>query len=61
MPKLREVFDLPEQVHQGDFVLRLTDGLNAPADTVRDYIATPQLVSALTKRSGWSRAQSTAE
>jgi hypothetical protein len=44
MPKLREIFDLPEQVHQGDFVLRLTDGLNAPADTVRDYIATPQLV-----------------
>ena len=44
MPKLREIFDLPEQVHQGDFVLRLTDGLNAPAETVRDYIATPQLV-----------------
>lgn len=44
MPKLREIFDLPEQVHQGDFVLRLTDGLNAPAETVRDYIATPELV-----------------
>ncbi|MFO1429835.1 MAG: hypothetical protein U1F76_06805 [Candidatus Competibacteraceae bacterium] len=44
MPKLREIFDLPEQVHQGDFVLRLTDGLNAPVDTVRNYIATPQLV-----------------
>jgi hypothetical protein len=44
MPKLREIFDLPEHVHQGDFVLRLTDGLSAPADTVRDYIATPQLV-----------------
>ena len=44
MPKLREIFDLPDQVHQGDFVLRLTDGLNAPSATVRDYIATPQLV-----------------
>ncbi len=44
MPKLRDIFDLPEQVHQGDFVLRLTDGLNAPAETVRNYIATPQLV-----------------
>ena len=44
MPKLRDIFDLPEQVHQGDFVLRLTDGLNAPAETVRDYVATPQLV-----------------
>ncbi|GHU42418.1 hypothetical protein AGMMS50289_07090 [Betaproteobacteria bacterium] len=44
MPKLREIFELPEQVHQGDFVLRLTEGLNAPAQTVRDYIATTQLV-----------------
>lgn len=44
MPKLREIFDLPEQIHQGDFVLRLTDGLKAPTETVRDYIATPQLV-----------------
>ena len=44
MPKLREIFDLPEQVHQGDFVLRLTDGLKAPTETVRNYIATPQLV-----------------
>ena len=44
MPKLRDIFDLPEQVHQGDFVLRLTDGLNAPAETVRNYIVTPQLV-----------------
>ncbi|MCF7993507.1 MAG: phage resistance protein [Chromatiaceae bacterium] len=44
MPKLGEIFDLPEQVNQGDFVLRLTDGLSAPAETVRNYIATPQLV-----------------
>lgn len=44
MPRLREIFDLPDQVHQGDFVLRLTDGLNSPAQTVRDYVATPQLV-----------------
>jgi hypothetical protein len=44
MPKLRDIFDLPEQVHQGDFVLRLTEGLRAPAGTVREYVATPQLV-----------------
>jgi hypothetical protein len=44
MPKLRDIFELPDQARQGDFVLRLTDGLNAPAQTVRDYIATPQLV-----------------
>jgi hypothetical protein len=38
--KLREMFDLPEQVHQSDFVLRLTDGLNATAEAVRDVIVT---------------------
>ncbi len=43
MPKLKEIFDLPEQVHQGDFVLKLADGLEAPAATVRDYVVTPQL------------------
>lgn len=44
MPTLRQIFDLPDQVRQGDFVLRLTAGLQAPAQTVHDYIATPQLV-----------------
>lgn len=44
MPKLKEIFDLPKQVHQGDFVLKLADGLEAPAATVRDYVVTPQLV-----------------
>lgn len=43
MPKLREIFDLPEQVHQGDFVLKLTDGLEAPAETVKNYVVTTQL------------------
>lgn len=43
MPKLREIFDLPEQVHQGDFVLKLTDGLKAPAETVKNYVVTTQL------------------
>ena len=44
MPTLRQIFDLPDQVRQGDFVLRLTAGVQAPAQTVHDYIATPQLV-----------------
>ena len=44
MATLREIFDLPDQVRQGDFVLRLTEGLQAPSETVHNYIATPQLV-----------------
>ena len=44
MPKLKEIFALPEHVSSGDFVLKLTDGLSAPAETVRQYVPTPQLV-----------------
>lgn len=44
MPTLRQIFDLPDQVRQGDFVLRLTAGLQTPLQTVHDYVATPQLV-----------------
>src|SRR5207245_9509782 len=38
------LFDIPTPVHQGDFVLRLTEGVTRPADTLRTYVVTPQLV-----------------
>ncbi len=45
MPTLiRDLIDLPEQVHRGDFVLRLTEGIQKPAETLRDYVVTPQTV-----------------
>jgi hypothetical protein len=40
---LRDLIDLPERVRQGDFVLRLSEGITKPAETVRDYVVTPQL------------------
>jgi len=45
--KLGEVFDIPEAVHQGDFVLRLTEGLQADRrkQTLQQYVVTPQLVN----------------
>lgn len=42
-PLLREQIDIPERVHQGDFVLRLTEGVTDRARTVGDYVVTPQL------------------
>lgn len=41
-----EIFDIPEAVHQGDFVLRLTEGLQADRrkETLQQYVVTPQLV-----------------
>lgn len=43
MTLIRDIFDIPAQVHQGDFVLRLTEGVTRPAETLRTYVVTPQL------------------
>ena len=44
--KLGDIFTIPQAVHQGDFVLRLTEGLtaNQRGKTLSDYVVTPQLV-----------------
>jgi hypothetical protein len=41
-----DIFVIPEAVHQGDFVLRLTEGLKADRrkQTLSQYVVTPQLV-----------------
>lgn len=44
MTKIAAIFDIPERVHQGDFVLRLTEGVNRPQETPKNYVVTPQLV-----------------
>jgi hypothetical protein len=43
MTLLRELIDIPEQVHRGDFVLRLTEGVTRPTETLRSYVVTDQL------------------
>jgi len=40
---LRDLIDIPERVHAGDFVLKLTDGVSHVERTIRDYVVTPQL------------------
>ena len=44
MTTIAEIFDLPERVHQGDYVLRLSEGVEDPDGTLKDYVVTPQLV-----------------
>ena len=44
MTRIAEIFDIPDRVHQGDFVLRLTEGVNRPQETLKSYVVTPQLV-----------------
>ena len=44
MTMIADLFDLPERVHQGDFVLRLSEGVERAGETLDDYVVTPQLV-----------------
>src|SRR6187455_1596593 len=44
MTAIKDLISLPEHVHRGDFVLRLTEGVERPVETLRDYVVTPQLV-----------------
>ena len=39
MTTIGDIFDSPTQVHQGDFVLRLTEGVTRPADTQSGLIS----------------------
>lgn len=41
---IKDLFDLPDYVQRGDFVLRLTEGITKPEETVKNYVVTPQLV-----------------
>ena len=46
MNTIGDIFTIPDAVHQGDFVLRLTEGLqaNKRRQTLQQYVVTPQLV-----------------
>ena len=53
MPYLRDLIQIPERVHQGDFVLQLSKGVTEPEQTLRDYVVTPQLVDAFSNAMGF--------
>lgn len=46
MTLLKDLIHIPERVYQGDFVLKLSDGVAHAERTLRDYVVTPQLVDA---------------
>lgn len=43
MTLIKDLIQIPEVVHKGDFVLKLTEGITKPEQTVRDYVVTDQL------------------
>ena len=44
-PLLRDLITIPERVHQGDFVLKLSEGVSDAhaEETVKNYVVTDQL------------------
>lgn len=53
MTLLRELIDIPERIHQGDFVLKLSEGVAHADQTLRDYVVTPQLADAFKNALGF--------
>src|SRR5436309_13376365 len=53
---IRALIDIPEQVHRGDFVLRLTEGVAHPQETLRDYVVTEQLAACFDNALGFIRS-----
>ena len=43
MTLIKDLIKIPEVVHRGDFVLKLTEGITRPEETVKDYVVTEQL------------------
>lgn len=53
MPLIKDLIRIPERVHQGDFVLKLTEGVGDAARTLRDYVVTPELARAFEQALGF--------
>lgn len=53
MTLIKDLIQIPERVHQGDFVLKLTEGVNQAEATLRHYVVTPQLARAFEEALGF--------
>jgi hypothetical protein len=53
MTLIKDLINIPERVHQGDFVLKLSEGVTHADATLRDYVVTPQLVDAFDNALGF--------
>ena len=42
MTLIKDLIEIPEQVQKGDFVLRLTEGVNQVEQTLKQYVVTPR-------------------
>ncbi|KIG17732.1 Bacteriophage (PhiC31) resistance [Enhygromyxa salina] len=52
MTKVRDLFDIPEHVSKSDFVVKLTEGVARPKETIGTYVITPRLADAFDQAMG---------
>lgn len=54
---IKDLLDLPPQINKGDFVLKLTAGVDAghASQTLRNYVVTPQLLTCFEQAMGFIR------
>jgi hypothetical protein len=43
MTLIKDLIDIPDRVYKDEYVLRLSEGVNHPDETLRDYVLTPEL------------------
>jgi len=53
MTLIKDLIEVPERVHQGDFVLKLSEGVSHAAETLRSYVVTQQLEKAFDNALGF--------
>jgi len=53
---IKDLIKIPEAVHRGDFVLKLTEGVTDPKKTVDEYVVTDQLVKCYEDALGFIRS-----
>jgi hypothetical protein len=56
MTRIADIIDVPRQVHRGDFVLKLSEGVVQAEETLRTYVVTPQLVQCFDEALGLIRS-----
>lgn len=53
---IRDLIEIPTEVHKGDFVLKLAEGVERKEETLRAYVVTPQLVDCFGRALGLVRS-----
>ena len=56
MALMKDLIAIPERVHQGDFVLKLAEGVSHAEQTMLDYVVTPQFGAVLRQCAGVHQA-----